>query len=83
MLTLTDFRIMSFDKQCDIITFSGDYLMHRTQGDLKVFLYHAKGFYIEVFYSPVQARVLKITSFEKISELNPYLDTISLTDLSL
>lgn len=72
---------MPFEKQCDVITFSGDYLMHRTIGDLKVFLYHAKGFYIEVHYSPREARVLKITSFEKIGNLDPYLEKISLAEL--
>ena len=83
MLTLTDFRVMSFEKQCDVITFSGDYMMHRTLDDLKVFLYHAQGFYIEVFYSPRQAKVVKIASFEKVSDLEPYLDKISLGDLGI
>jgi len=81
MATMMDFRVMSFEEQCSVITFSGDYLTHRTQGDQKVFLYHSTGFYIEVFYSAQRAKVLKISSFEKLEELEPYLQKISLSDL--
>jgi len=81
MATLMDFRVMTFEEQCSVITFSGDYLTHRTLGDQKVFLYHSNGFYIEVFYSAQKAKVLKISSFEKLEELDPYLQKISLSDL--
>ncbi|HTJ52362.1 MAG TPA: hypothetical protein VL443_23045 [Cyclobacteriaceae bacterium] len=81
MLTLTDFRVMPFEKKCDVITFTSNYLVHRTLGDCKVFLYHAEHFYIEVFYSPKHAKVLMINAFEKTIGLEPYLDKISLADL--
>jgi hypothetical protein len=83
MLTLTDFRVMSFEKKCDIVTFSGNYLVHRTLGDCKVFLYHAEKFYIEVFYSPRHAKVLMINAFESANGLDPYLDKISLAEIGL
>ncbi len=72
---------MPFEKQCDVITFSGSYLASRTLGDCKVFLYHTYGFFVEVFYSPRHQRVLIINAFDKILGLEPYLDKISLTDL--
>jgi hypothetical protein len=83
MLTLTDFRVMPFEKKCDVITFTGNYLVHRTLGECKVFLYYAEGFYIEVFYSPIHAKVLMINAFDKFVGLDPYLDKISLTDLGV
>lgn len=83
MTTLMNFRVMSFEEQCGVITFSGDYLTHRTLGDQKVFLYHSNGFYIEVFYSAQKAKVLKISSFDKLNELDPYLEKISLSDLGI
>ncbi len=81
MYTLQDFRIMPFEKKCDIITFNGSYLSQRTLGDCKVFLYHASMFFIEVFYSPKHQKVLMINAFDKPIGLDPYLETISLGDL--
>lgn len=83
MITLTDFRIMPFEKKCDVITFNGNYLLHRTIGDCKVFLYHADKFYIEVFYTPKHAKVLMINAFDKAIGLEPYLNKISLADLAI
>ena len=81
MYTLQDFRIMPFEKKCDVITFNGSYLSQRTLGDCKVFLYHANMFFIEVFYSPKHQKVLMINAFDKPIGLDPYLDKISLADL--
>ena len=81
MLTLDDFRVMPFEKKCDVITFQGSYLLQRTLGDCKVFLYSFEGFYIEVFYTPKYQKVLMINAFDKSIGLEPYLETISLEDL--
>ena len=81
VLSLEDFRTMPFEKKCDIITFSANYLMQRSLADCKVFLYYAGGFFIEVFYSPSHQKVLMINAFENSVGLKPYLDTISLGDL--
>jgi len=82
MYTLQDFRIMPFEKKCDIITFNGSYLAQRTLGDCKVFLYHTSLFFIEVFYSPRHQKVLMINAFDSQVGLDPYLDKISLVDLN-
>jgi hypothetical protein len=81
MLTLQNFRVMPFEKKCDVITFNGNYLAQRTLADCKVFLYYTEGFFIEVFYSPTYQKVLMINAFEKPIGLDPYLDSISLADL--
>jgi hypothetical protein len=83
MVSLQDFRIMPFEKKCDLITFKGSYLAVRVLGDCKVFLYHASEFFIEVFYSPKHQKVLMINAFEKTTGLTPYLENISLADLAL
>jgi hypothetical protein len=83
MYTLQDFRIMPFEKKCDLITFKGSYLAQRMLADCKVFLYFAGDFFIEVFYSPKHQKVLMINAFDKPFGLEPYLDTISLTDLGV
>jgi hypothetical protein len=83
MFTLDEFRVMSFEKKCDVITFKGTYLAQRILADCKVFLYFAEDFFIEVFYSPKHQRVLMINAFDKAISLEPYLDKISLTDLTV
>ncbi len=81
MFTLENFRVMPFEKKCDVITFQGSYLLQRTLGECKVFLYAFDGFYIEVFYSSKYQKVLMINAFDKTVGLAPYLETISLEDL--
>ena len=83
MLTLQDFRVMPFEKKCDVITFYGNYIAQRSLADCKVFLYFTEGFFIEVFYSPKYKKVLMINAFEKPIGLDPYLDKISLADLAV
>lgn len=82
MVTLQNFRVMPFEKKCDVITFYGNYLAQRTLADCKVFLYFTEGFFVEVFYSPKYQKVLMINAFEKAIGLDPYLDKISLADLT-
>lgn len=81
MINLDTFRVMPFEKKCDVITFQGNYLMQRTLADCKVFLYFAEGFFIEVFYSPKHQKVLMINAFEKTIGLQPYLDNITIDEL--
>ena len=83
MFTLDEFRLMAFEKKCDLITFYGNYLLQRNLADCKVFLYYAEAFYIEVFYSPKHQKVLMINAFEKPVGLEPYLEKISLEDLTV
>lgn len=82
MTTLIDFTTMSFEKKCDVITDGSVYLTHRSAGETKVFLYHANGFYIEVFYSSKSAKVLMMNAFENTDGLEPYLNSISLSGLN-
>jgi hypothetical protein len=81
MATIQDFRIMPFEQKCDMVTYNGQYLMHRFLGECKVFLYSAEGFFIEVFYSPKYQKVLMINAFDLAIGLEPYLETVSLADL--
>jgi hypothetical protein len=81
MVSIQDFRVMPFEQKCDMVTYDGQYLVHRFLGDCKVFLYHAGGFFIEVFYSPKYQKVLMINAFDQPIGLEAYLETVSLTDL--
>lgn len=83
MITLADFRVMPFEKKCDVVTFTSDYLATRIVGECKAFLYKAHEFYIEVFYSQKSSKVLMINAFDKSGGLDPYLEAIDLTDLGV
>lgn len=80
-ISLDNFRVMPFEKKCDVITFHGNYLIHRTLGECKVFLYHANHFFIEVFFSTTHQKVLMINAFDNSMGLEPYLDKISLNEI--
>ena len=81
MINIHDFRILTFEKKCDVVTYYGQYLVYRFLGDCKVFLYGAEDFFIEVFYSTKYQKVLMINAFDQFSGIEPYLEGISLTDL--
>ena len=81
MVNIQDFRELSFEKKCDVVTYYGQYLVYRFLGDCKVFLYGADDFFIEVFYSPKYQKVLMINAFDQHTGIEPYLEMISLADL--
>lgn len=81
MINISEFRVMPFEKKCDVVTYFGQYLTHRFLGECKVFLYSTDSFFIEVYYSAKYQKVLMINAFEQRAGLEPYLDAISLSDL--
>lgn len=82
-MELEDFRQLSFERKCDMITFGASYLCHRRQGDHKIFLYDAEAFFVEVLYSVSNGKVTGFNAFHQMHWLEPYLDMISLEDLSV
>ena len=83
MTSLQDFQVASFEKKCDWITVNSTYLIMRKLGEAKVYLYHAKDFFIEVYYSPTYKKILMINAFNSLAGLEPYTEGISLADLRL
>lgn len=81
MINISEFRVMPFEKKCDVVTYFGQYLAHRFLGECKVFLYNTDDFFIEVYYSSKYQKVLMINAFEQDAGLEPYLEIISLSDL--
>jgi len=82
-ISLGDFKDYSFDKKCDIVTIHSNYIMHHDIQHGKAYLYHTGSFFIEVRYSTIQRKILKIHAFNESIELKDYVDTISLADLRL
>ena len=83
MITLEDFQYATFEEKCDVVASGSDYLTVRSLGDCKIYLYHTGRFFIEVYYSQAHKKVLMINAFDSMSELTPYADMVSLSDLNL
>jgi hypothetical protein len=82
MITLKDFQVASFEKKCDVVTCSSDYLITREAKGCKVYLYYVDEFFVEVYYSPMHKKVLKINAFNDMVQLAPYADMVSLAGLN-
>jgi hypothetical protein len=81
MITLEDFMTSSFDKKCDLVINSTNYIMNRQLGGASVYLYQTQNFFVEVYYSSRYKKVLMINAFDDVESLGPYADLVSLSDL--
>lgn len=83
MFTIEEFQELTFEKKCNLVTFNASYLTFRISENLQTFLYDSGEYFIEVFYSKIDQRVLGFNAFSDISGLEAYLETISLEGLPL
>jgi hypothetical protein len=83
LFRIEDFKRASFEKKCDVVTTQSSYVVTRTLGNCKVYLYHTGEFFIEVFYSPIYKKVLMINAFNDADSLLPYTEKVSLSALGL
>jgi len=74
-----DFQRASFTEKCDWVSVSSNFIMARSLGNAKIYLYHSVDFFIEVYYAPTYKKILTISTFSSITGLTPYLDQILLT----
>ena len=81
IFSIDDFKRASFEKKCDVVTTQSNYIVTRTVGNCKVYLYHSSDFFIEVFYSPIYKKVLMINAFDDMQSLLPYSEKVSLNAL--
>lgn len=81
MITLEDFMTSGFDKKCDLVINSTNYIMNRQLGGATVYLYETQNFFIEVYYSSRYKKVLMINAFDDVESLIAYADLVSLSDL--
>jgi len=82
MISIEDFKVASFEMKCDLITRNTDYIISRETKEEKIYLYHTGNFFIEVFYSTLYKRVLRINAFNDPDNLAPYVEEISLNELT-
>ncbi len=83
MININEFQVSTFDKKCDLITFSADFLLQRETGTKKIFLYCLNGFFVEVHFNPAEDRLLHIHAFNDNEKLEAYVESVSLDSLLL
>ena len=76
------FKTLSLPWQARIICEYGVRLGEQKNERVFVELYQVGSFYVEVHYRQSNSEIIKITSFEDISYLEPYINTISLPELA-
>lgn len=82
-MTLSEFRKIPFVKKGEVITTLSHYLAARPfTGQGTVFLYHHNNFFIEVFFEKKKQKVMFINAFQGMRGLEPYLETISIDELT-
>ncbi|MGN8070923.1 hypothetical protein [Mucilaginibacter sp. 22184] len=71
-MTIAEFNLLNLKEQGDL-TFDGNFLGDRSQGDYKVALYRVGGFYVEAFYYTVSNQIVWIEAFGSNERLVPYI----------
>ena len=60
----------------------GVFLLDRKTDDFTIFLFQVDGFYIEIFLTSACDEIILIKTFDRIDELDPYLNDISIPYLA-
>lgn len=80
-MTLHQFRSLPLQTQERLLINNGTFLFDRKAVGIKVLLYQLSGFYVEVFYDTVTAKVCTIKSFTETDDLEPYLYKIDISEV--
>jgi hypothetical protein len=80
-MTLHQFRSLPLQTQERLLINNGTFLFDRKAVGIKVLLYQLSGFYVEVFYDTVTAKVCLIKSFTETDDLEAYLYKIDISEV--
>jgi hypothetical protein len=81
-MTFTDFKFLPVGFQAHLVCARGVLLAERQEDGLHFSLYSLDSFYVEVCYRISDSEVVRLLSFYHTFFLEPYLDTISLAELT-
>lgn len=73
MLTYLDFNDLTASEQAEAV-WKATFLDDRLEGNHTVQLYRLDGFYVEVFYDPVNNQVDSFKAFNSSAYLAPYIN---------
>jgi hypothetical protein len=80
-MTLQHFRALTQNKQNKKLLTEGVCIADRKTDEVQALLFQIEAFYVEVFFTGEGDEVLFSRSFEDVEELDPYLQTIDLSEV--
>jgi hypothetical protein len=81
-MTLYQFNVLSESEQAATLWEIGIYLTDREDHIFKYALYQLEGFYVEVWYHKEFNAIQRLRSFSSVSQLEPYLKRIDISEIS-
>lgn len=81
MIDVHEFRILTIEEKCDLVSYVADYMHFRKSGETNIFLYALNDFFVEIFYCVRREKVLMVNAFLGLAQIDQYLGSISLDDL--
>lgn len=80
-MTSAQFDMLSISDQESLIFLEGDFIAARQEPEFIVRLFQFETFYVEFYYHQVKESPVSVRSFTDTNKLEPYLDSIDLSDL--
>jgi hypothetical protein len=80
-MTLQNFRALTQNKQNKKLLTEGVCIADRRTEEVQALLFQIDGFYVEVFFNGEGDEVLFSRNFEDVNELDPYLQSIDLSEM--
>lgn len=80
-MTAAQFDLLNIHDQESLIFLEGEFIAARQEPEFIVRLFQFDSFYVEFYYHQVQNHPVSVRSFTDVEKLEPYLDSIDLSDL--
>jgi hypothetical protein len=78
-MKLYDFKFLDDKSQAEVLFNYGVLITERIYKDLVIQLYQINSFYVEVYYNSIFKMVQDINSFDNLTRLEPYLNSIDIS----
>jgi hypothetical protein len=82
-MKVKDFNLMDEVKQAEVLLQHGVLLTERAYKEFQIVLYQVHHFYVEVYFHKTYEMIQGFRGFESMHQLDPFLEKISLKDLSI
>jgi hypothetical protein len=80
-MTSAQFDLLSIGDQESLVFLEGVFIAARQEPEFIIRLFQFNAFYVELFYHQVKDSPVSVRTFTDINRLEPYLDSIDLSDL--
>lgn len=82
-MNLYEFHILNHEQRLALVWAKGEFLAIRSSGQCNLCLYSMGNFFAEVLYRVADNKVQLVRGFKKTSCLEPYLDMVDLSEITI